>query len=78
MTDKAGGAQKPTTNLNPEPNKEADKAAAEAAALEEAKKNSIVMKEAKNYKTPIMGGMAKEFAQNAFTTKQGKELAIYP
>lgn len=62
MTEKVGNTGKPTTNISQEVNKEAEKAAAEAAALEEAKKNSIVMKEAKNYKTPIMGGMAKEFA----------------
>lgn len=62
MTDKTGNAGKPTTNISQDPNKEAEKAAAEAAAHEEDKKNSIVMKQAKNYKTPIMGGMAKEFA----------------
>lgn len=77
MTDKAG-AGKVAIDVAADAAKEAEKAAAEAAALEESKKKSKVFQEAQNYKIPIMGGMAKEFAQNAFTTKQGKELQIYP
>ena len=71
MTDKGA---KPTTDVS-NAGADAEKAAKEAAALEEAKKNSRVMKEAQNFeRKPFMAGMAKEFAQNAYTTKAGNEL----
>jgi hypothetical protein len=70
MTDKAGGK---AVDPPKEQTKE-EKAAAEAAAREDAKKSSVVWQNANQYKKPIMGGMAKEFAQQAFTTKDGKEL----
>jgi len=73
MTDKAGA--KTTTDAAKDAGADVEKAAKEAAALEEAKKNSKVMQQAQNFeKKPFMAGMAKEFAQNAYTTKAGNEL----
>jgi len=74
MTDKAAGAK---ADAGKELSKE-EQAAQEAAAREEAKKSSVVWQETNKYKKPIMGGMAKEFAQQAFTTKDGKQLQLYP
>jgi hypothetical protein len=52
-----------------------DKAAAEKAAKEAAEKAaqpvSEIQTQVNQYKKPIMGGVSKDFAQNAFTTKEG-------
>jgi len=68
---------KPVVGAPKEPTKE-EIAAQEAARKEEAKKNSVVYQETNRYEKPIMGKMSQNFAQMAFTTKDGKDLQLYP
>ena len=62
MTDKAAGK---------------DQANAEQAA-QDAKAASRVRQEANQHDRATLGSMAKEFAQQAYTTKEGNELQLHP